>query len=332
MRFITEDPGRYLVLLWDKITTYFTAYERPDNYSYDNFRVFLPVLRLPLLHFGWIAPLGIVGLIWSVRRAAELLPLHAVMGAYVASALLFFTQDRYRMPMVPLMTLFAAHAAVSLARAARAGAWVRFGVAGAAVVALALLVNRDPGNDMAFEAQNHGILGEMHLRAGHPAEAMAGFDRTIQMLSAHPGNPAGDQHLRVLVSAHWGIVLALEAMGQTPNDQMLEHLRGAAAAPDADLRRDVMVRRLRIAESLHKSGDPAGALAVVSEALTDAERGEPLDSLLLADAHYGLALIRLTGLPEPAEAAYHLSEVLRLNPAHPRAEWIRTTLARMERP
>ena len=93
-----------------------------------------------------------------------------------------------------------------------------------------------------------------------------------------------------------------------------------------------MVRRLRIAESLHKSGDPAGALAVVSEALTDAERGEPLDSLLLADAHYGLALIRLTGLPEPAEAAHHLSEVLRLNPAHPRAEWIRTTLARMERP
>src|SRR6185436_6477752 len=41
MRFVTGDPVRYLRLLWDKITTYFTAYERPDNYSYYNFSVFL---------------------------------------------------------------------------------------------------------------------------------------------------------------------------------------------------------------------------------------------------------------------------------------------------
>lgn len=330
MRFITTHPGRYLALLWDKFTTYFTAYERPDNYSYYNFSVFLPVLRLPLFHFGWIAPFGILGLAWSIKRCAELLPLHAVMGAYVVSALLFFTQDRYRMPMVPLMTLFAAHAVVELARAARTGAWMRCALGGAAVAVLAIAVNRDPGNDQTFDAQNHGVLGEMYLHAGQPDAALSEFERTIQSLTANPGLLTSDQQLRVLVSAHWGIVLAMEAGGRPADAAMLEHLRGAAASPDADLRRDVMVRRLRIAESLHKGGDPAGALAVVSEALADGERGESLDPLLLADAHYGIALIRLNGLPEPAQAAHHLRETLRLNPSHPRASWIRATLERLE--
>lgn len=332
MKFITGHPARYLALLWDKITTYFTAYERPDNYSYYNFRVFLPVLRLPLLHFGWIAPLGIVGLVWSARRWPELLPLHAVMGAYIVSALLFFTQDRYRMPMVPLLTLFAAHAAAQLVRGARSRAWKSVTIAAVSTALLALAVNRGPGNDIAFEAQNHGVLGEMHLRAGQPAEATEQFEEAIRLLAANPGLVTDEQQLRVLVSAHWGMVLGLEMQGNAPDDLLLEHLRGAAASPDADLRRDVLVRRLQIAESLHKAKDAARALAVVTEALADGEKGVPVDPVLLADAHYGLALIRLTDLPDAAEAAHHLRETLRLNPSHPRAGWIRDALARMGAP
>jgi 4-amino-4-deoxy-L-arabinose transferase-like glycosyltransferase len=334
MRFITGHPGRYLALLWDKVTTYFTAYERPDNYSYYNFREFIALLRMPLPHFGWIAPLGLVGLALSARRWAELLPLHVTIGCYLLSAMLFFTQDRYRMPMVPLLALFAAHAAIELVRAARARSWARLGAGAAAVALLALLVNRDPGNELAFEAQNHGILGEMYLQAGRPREAETQFRRTLSMLEGYTGDSAGLQHLRVIGSAHWGIVLARDTQGETAHtadtadEETLAHLRGAALSPDPDLRRDVFARRLSLAEALHKAGRAREALAAVEEALASASgAASPMDPVLLADAHYGEALIYLRDLPDPAAAARHFREVLALNPAHPRADWIRGTLA-----
>ncbi|HEY3174909.1 MAG TPA: glycosyltransferase family 39 protein [Candidatus Polarisedimenticolia bacterium] len=331
MRFITGHPAMYLALLWDKLSTYFTAYERPDNYSYYNFRVFLPLLRLPLVGFGWIAPLGLAGLALSARRWAELLPLHATMGCYLLSALLFFTQDRYRMPMVPLMTLFASHGAMELARAVRDSAWLRAGALGAAVAALALFAGRDPGNELAFEAQNHGILGEMYLHAGRAREAEDQFRRTLSLLEGHPTEPESGQRLRVIGSAHWGIVLARDANGEAIDDETLEHLRRAEVSPDPDLRRDLFARTLRLAETLHKAGRPREALAAVEEALRGSRTGGAgIDPVLLADAHYGAALILLRDLPDAPEASRHLNEVLRLNPAHPRADWIRQTLASLE--
>lgn len=362
LRFIRGHPAAWLALLWDKAATYLNAFERPDNYSYDNFARFLAVLRLPLVTFGWVAPLGVAGLVLTASRWPELLPLQAAIGAYVVSALLFFTQDRYRMPMIPLLILFAAHAAVVLTRAAvmrdgRRLAWMVPLVGG-----LALFVHRDPGNELGFEAQNHGILGEMRLVAGDPTGAAAEFRRALELLRDYPGDTAGRQHERVAASAHFGIVLAMEAQGRREEVEMIVHLREAAVSPDADLRRDATDRlgallmergdaagaaaawsaalqadpdgaasqmtRLRLAEALHRSGRPREALAAAAEAL---RRATPADPLVMAGAHYGMALILLRDLPDPPQAAAHLREVLRLNPSHPRADWIRETLASLER-
>ncbi len=360
MRFIREHPGRYVSLLWDKLSTYLNDYERPDNFSYGNFREFVPLLRLPLPGFGWVAPFGLLGLVLSARRWPDLFPLYATMGAYLLSALLFFTQSRYRMPMVPLLALFAAHGAVILYRSA-AGADRRRLVWGVPlVVVLILFCNRDPGNSLAFEAQNHGILGEMFLYAGRPDDAMTHLHEAIGMLEGYPGDSAGDQYLRVIASAHYGMVLASDmraARGGNalPRAEILSHLRAAARAPDADLRRDALARlgemlasagdsdgaaqaytgaveaaphdfglRLLLAESLHQAGRARESLETVEQALAEMPDADPV---LRADAHYGEALIYLHDLPDGERAVFHLREVLRLNPSHPRADWIRRRLA-----
>ncbi len=354
-RFIAADPWRWLLLLWDKLTVYFTDYERPDNYSYGNFRLFLPVLSLPLARFGWIAPPGLVGLALSARRWAELIPLHATMGVYLLSALVFFTQDRYRMPMVPLLALFAAHGVVTLGRAAlrRDARGLAWGLP--AVGLLALAVNRDAGQSLAFRAQNEGILGEMYLQSGRPAEAAARFRETLRLLEGYPGDSTGDQHRRVVASAHFGLAIALETAGAAaPAGEVLAHLRAAGASPDADLRRDALGRagalllsggdaaaateayrsaaeaapadlalRLRFAEALHRGGRPREALEEVESALREAP---PADPRLLASAHFGRALL-YRDLGDPAAMRRHLAEALRLDPAHPRADWMRHALS-----
>ena len=48
------------------------------------------MLRLPLLRYGVVAPLGLLGIALSARRWRALFPLHAMLGVYLAAALVFF--------------------------------------------------------------------------------------------------------------------------------------------------------------------------------------------------------------------------------------------------
>ncbi len=348
LRTIAEDPGRYGVQVFQKLMTYFTDYERPDNYSFVNFREFVPLLRLPLVHFGWIAPFTILGLVFSARRWASLVPLYAVMGAYLLSALLFFTQSRYRMPTIPLFAMFAAHGAAVLVTSAMRKETRRLAWSVPLVILLAAFVNRDPGEAPGTIAQNHGILGEMFLYAEKPDEAASHFRQAIAMFEEHP-DEGGMQFRRVVASCHYGLVTALEALDgergtPTGEEAILRHLREAAKSPESDTRHDSLENlgsrmmdrgdvaaaaqawagaieaepgdfplRLRLAEALHKSGKPLEALRVVEDGLEGVE-----DPVLLSDAHFGRALIH-RDLGDRERMLHHLRECLRLNPDHPAA-------------
>ena len=65
-------------------------------------------------HFGVLAPLALVGLVlgWPDRR--RLAVLYVMTAAYAASVLMFYVFARYRLPLVPLLLLFAAGGAATL--------------------------------------------------------------------------------------------------------------------------------------------------------------------------------------------------------------------------
>ena len=263
--------------------------------------------------------------------------------------------------MVPLLALFGAHAVVSLGRAARERRAVILSVSLATLAALALFMNRDPDNGAGFDAQNHGLLGEMYLHAGRPREARDEFLQSLRMMERLPAGSADEQSRRVVASAHFGIVLALQAEGAErasgAEDEMILHLRSAADTPDADQRHDalsqlggLMMKRgdpagaaeayagalradpadlplkLHLAEALHKTGRLREALDVAEAVIQQPGDG---DAVTLGDAHYGAALLH-RDLGEPGPMRAHLREALRLNPAHPRAAWMRDQLAAPE--
>jgi len=139
---------------------------------------------------------------------------------------------------------------------------------------------------------------------------------------------------------------------------VIDHLRAAAAGPDADLRRDALdrlgdlllrqgdaagaaeafaaavaidpagfSRRLHLAEALHRAGRAREALAAVETALRETPSPSREE---LADAHYGQALIYLRDLEDHPRAIEHLREVLRLSPSDRRAPWIQERLRELE--
>ncbi len=313
LRFIRDHPGRYAALLWDKLEVFFNDFERPDNFSFYNFRRFCPILRAPLPRFAWVAPLGLVGIVLAARRWRDLLPLHVTLVSFVGSALVFFTQSRYRIPAVPVLCLFGAHAAVTLAGAARRAEWRTLAWAAPALAALVLWVAQDPGNTPLFDAQNEALVAELHLESGDLPAAAAAFRSSLRALENLPaaGSPAAQ---RLKANAHLGLARALLRQGDRAGG--IAELRLAADSPRPDVRFNSL---MLLAHLAGEDGDPAASLEFLRRAV-----GEEPDSYE-ARMTYAEAL---DGAGRRAEAIAQLDEALRISPGDPDALGIRSALAR----
>lgn len=109
LRFIREKPKEYLWLLYKKFTLFWNAYEIPDNdIVYERFIKLSPLLKI-MIPFGLVASLGLVGLLLCLRRPNKnLLLLYFVIFGYMIAIILFFIQSRFRVPVVPYLSIFAA--------------------------------------------------------------------------------------------------------------------------------------------------------------------------------------------------------------------------------
>lgn len=113
LRWIRAHPADALRLQWRKLRILFYRLEAPDNLNFDFFRDELSfVLRLPLVSFWLAGPFGLAGLALALaRRRGGMLALYLVV--YGATVLASFVFSRYRMPMVPVLLVFAAFAIVA---------------------------------------------------------------------------------------------------------------------------------------------------------------------------------------------------------------------------
>src|SRR3989442_6343242 len=66
--------------------------------------------------FGTIAPLGLLGIFLTRRQWCRLVPLYVLLFGYMGTVLLFFNFSRFRMPVVPILAVFAAESLLAIGR------------------------------------------------------------------------------------------------------------------------------------------------------------------------------------------------------------------------
>lgn len=139
---ITSRPGAAIAVLGRKLFFWLNRVEAPTNLSFHFARDHAPLLRVPV-GFGVLAPLGLLGL--ALFRGRRLAPVHAYLLACLATCLVFFVSSEYRLPVVPVLAVFAVQAARWLAARWREGAAARRSAvaATAALAALATACNLD---------------------------------------------------------------------------------------------------------------------------------------------------------------------------------------------
>lgn len=104
--YIAENPGAWLKLLARKIGNFWNAFEYDDLGVIVNLRehgVLFPGLR-----FGLIAALGLAGIVFSWRAFPASRWIAAAIALQLAAILPVFVTERYRLPVVPGLLIFAA--------------------------------------------------------------------------------------------------------------------------------------------------------------------------------------------------------------------------------
>ncbi len=181
--FIVTQPGAWLRLMGRKAALLVNAEEALDTESQDSHAEWSWPLRVlgPVMHFGVLVPLALVGVwvTWPDRR--RLWVLYAMGLAFAAATLAFYVFARYRYPLVPLLVIVAAAGLVGLrsAIAARPRAHTVGVLTGAAAMAMVCqLPLLSPTRSRAITETNLGVA--LH-EDGRLDEAAARYRRALEI-------------------------------------------------------------------------------------------------------------------------------------------------------
>jgi len=127
--FVFGDPDRSLPLLLHKLRLFWMDWELGNNQEVRFFAFrFSPWLRFTPLRFGLLATAGLLGLALTCRRRPGTFPLWCFLLIYMLSVIAFFVNGRYRLPVVPILMIYASYALVWFMDALRARRFVPAGV------------------------------------------------------------------------------------------------------------------------------------------------------------------------------------------------------------
>ncbi|HOE62555.1 MAG TPA: tetratricopeptide repeat protein [Candidatus Sumerlaeota bacterium] len=174
-------PFDFLKLLGRKIYFLWGGAELDQIYSTKGMATLMPAMRLPLFNFFILGPFALLGLFLAARNPDEekiLLALGAI--SYMLSLVPFFITDRYRIPVIPLMCLFGAYAALHLWDAAKGRRWRECALLAAAMAALFFLLNNRRLLERRQEQEVfHNSLGLIYQEEGRQDDAIKEFKTAL---------------------------------------------------------------------------------------------------------------------------------------------------------
>ena len=206
LTFVKESPVEWLGLMWRKVLLTVNSVESidtEDQYTYEESS--LPLFLLGrVFTFGFLFPLGIIG-IWQTRgKLKELWPLYSFTLLLVATLIMFFVFGRYRFPLVPFLIFFAAPVLARLSEKLQTWtSWSRLSekqkfklwAKGLGIAALFWVCHLNVVSIDAQRAVTLGNFGNCHLICGDFDEAEACFEKSLEL---EPNNPLVCNSLGVL--------------------------------------------------------------------------------------------------------------------------------------
>ncbi len=138
LREATRHPGTFLWKLWQKTLVLVNRFEACDHYDIDFLSEFAGTFRLPFFSFWLIFPLAMVGMIHGFSHDRKTRAVSLILAVYGLTLIAFFSNGRYRLPMVTLLIPLAVSGAFCILESIRSGSVRKTGLL--CMIALIFLV------------------------------------------------------------------------------------------------------------------------------------------------------------------------------------------------
>lgn len=190
LRYWIEEPLDALQLYGLKLRKLLGAAERPNNKNLHFWRAQSDVLRWPVYPgFAPLLALGLVGIVLC-RRRVQATPLWAFLALYAVGLLLFFLNERFRLPVATVLAVFAGIAVAHLVALARSRQWR----VGAVVLAAVLVIWGTSSADrigfhndrVDVDAFSRSTMGNMYLRKDEYRAALSEYQTALDISRRYP--------------------------------------------------------------------------------------------------------------------------------------------------
>jgi len=219
--FWAEHPGEALALTGKKLLLSIQGREMAIHHSYTFGRELAPVLR-GLLSFGVLFPFYVLGVVFAARRRTGAWMIAAGSFAYLATLVVYYVADRYRIALLPMIIPLASLGMLELQDRLRRG-WRQIsfslGILAAAFTLSHLPVVPDAWaeNSLAF---SYNWMGKREIERGRPEKAEAFFNKAAAT--------AGDNRGPMSAWA-WSNLGDISMLKGNPGDARQKYLRAVAA-------------------------------------------------------------------------------------------------------
>ncbi|HLN85376.1 MAG TPA: tetratricopeptide repeat protein [Candidatus Limnocylindrales bacterium] len=181
--YIRAEPFQWARLLGKKWLMVWNAREVEDSddfYIYSKWSLVLTILGW-ITHFGVLAPLAALGIWVSRRQWRGLWLLYAMILSLALSVAIFYVFGRYRLPLVPLLTLFAGAAIPELMTLFRSGRLQSLAVYPVVFLATALVVNWPIYGIHGPGPVGYNNLSTAYYKQGKVAEAIDAARQALEL-------------------------------------------------------------------------------------------------------------------------------------------------------
>jgi len=185
LAFYRDEPISAFKLLLKKAYVYTNGFEFGNCYNLNYLKMKIGLLRYNPVSLYIILPLAFLAMGVYARGRPELLPIYLFILIYSATVVLFYVNDKYRMPAVPAFCLFAAAGAFWLWEKARSKEYKKLAAGICTLAVIAVYCAVPPlGTDID---PNHV---QARLTLGRLYRDMGAFDEAErEMLSAYESDP-----------------------------------------------------------------------------------------------------------------------------------------------
>ncbi|MEE9457270.1 MAG: tetratricopeptide repeat protein [bacterium] len=178
LAWLRDNPGDAARLYWRKMRYFFNDYEVSLNVDFYFIKFISPFHRVQIPWFGFVFPFSVIGLAAGWRKS----PFARTAGAlfvvmYALSVLVFFVSARYRLPMVPILIVFAGAGLVLWYDLWRRWRWRSAAALTVAAVVLGACVMWPPAG-----LRRDGAFGQSYYRYGKFYFDQGEYEKTVTYL------------------------------------------------------------------------------------------------------------------------------------------------------